>query len=147
MNIARNSDDFLLDSERAGLYYLPTERWENLGQQARRHGFHFLTADLSACRTTAEALSELGRAFAFPAWYGANFDALLDCLADPDWLMAPGQILLISGFASLRRSIGEDLSTLQEVLAAAAEERKTSAKPLWIVIDAPARGITPCPGA
>jgi hypothetical protein len=147
MNKASISNDFLPDGERAGLYYLPTERWENLGQQARRHGFHFLTADLSACRTTAEALGELGRAFVFPAWYGANFDALLDCLADPDWLTAPGQILLISGFASLRRSIGEDLSTLQEVLAAAAEERKTSAKPLWIVIDSPARGIPPCPGA
>ena len=147
MNRACISDNFLPDGERAGLYYLPAERSENLAQQARQHGFHFLTADLSACRTTAEALRELGRAFAFPEWYGANFDALLDCLTDPDWLTAPGQILLVLGFASLRRSIGKELSTLLEVLAAAAEERKATAHPLWILIDAPARGIAPCPGA
>lgn len=147
MNRASISDDFLPDGERAGLYYLPAERRENIGQHARRHGFHFLTADLSACRTTAETLSELGRAFAFPEWYGANFDALLDCLTDSDWLKAPGQILLILGFANLRQSVGEELSTLLEVLATAAEERKASAHPLWILIDASARGIAPCPGA
>lgn len=146
MNQDSKSDDFLPDGEHAGLYYLPPEHRDSVTHQACRHGFAVLPADLSACSTTTEVLTALGEACAFPAWYGANFDALLDCLADPDWHTAPGQLLLITGFACLRRNIGEDLSILQDALAAAVEERKTSAHPLWILIDAPARGIAPCPG-
>lgn len=146
MSKARMSDDFLTDGKRAGLYHLPAEHRQAVEQQAHRHGFAVHAADLSACRTTAEALAALGRACAFPEWYGGNFDALLDCLADPEGLSAPGQLLLISGIAPLRLKVADDLSLILDVLAAASEERRTNGPPLWILLDAPASGVAPWPG-
>ena len=147
MNQTCISDDFLPDGERAGLYHLPAERRDAIEQQARRLGFRISAADLSASLTIADALTELGRACAFPDWYGANFDALFDCLADTEALPAPGQLLLIAGLAALRRNSADELNTLLEVFAAAAEDRRSGTQPLWILIDAPAAGVPLCPGA
>lgn len=140
------SDNFLPDGERAGLYHLPAEHRQAVEQQAHQHGFALHTADLSACRTTADALAALGQACAFPEWYGGNFDALLDCLADPEGQDTPGQLLLISGIAPLRMRIAGELNTLLDVLAAATEERRSSGQPLWVLLDAPASGVAPWPG-
>jgi hypothetical protein len=49
--------------------------------------FQFLHADLSLSRPAhgRSVLRQLGKSLHFPDWYGANFDALFDCLCDPDW--------------------------------------------------------------
>ena len=142
MNRSSMSDDFLRDSTRAGLYYLAAEHHQAVARQASRLGFRLLHADLSACRTNADMLTELGRAFNFSEWYGANFDALFDCLTDPDWQAAPGHVLLISGNVAKGPP-----STLLEVLSAAAEERRTADHPFWILVDTPAHDLPPLPDA
>ena len=142
MNQSSMSDDFLRDSTRAGLYYLAAEHHQAVARQASRLGFRLLHADLAACRTNAEMLTELGRAFDFPEWYGANFDALFDCLTDPDWKAAPGHVLLILGNVAKGPP-----STLLEVLSAAAEERRTAGHPFWILVDTPAHDLPAFPDA
>lgn len=141
MNRSSMSDDFLCDSTRAGLYYLAAEHHQAVARQASCLGFRLLHADLSACRTNAEMLTELGRAFDFPEWYGANLDALFDCLTDPDWQADPGHVLLISGFAP------KDPGTLLEALSAAAEEQRTAGHPFWILVDTSAHDLPAFPDA
>ena len=41
---------------------------------------------MTATLSFGALLKQLGEALNFPDWYGANFDALHDCLTDPDCL-------------------------------------------------------------
>ena len=128
--------------EQAGIFHLPLGKASALRQRAERWHFVYLSADLSPAASTEAALKILGQACDFPDWYGANFDALLDCLLDSEWKPAPGHILYIEGCARLRQLNPDDFSTLLEVLRAASDCRKEMKQPLWILLDSPARGIS-----
>jgi RNAse (barnase) inhibitor barstar len=141
------SDKFLKNLPQAGLYYLPQTRRSALETAAAKIRFHLLSADLAECRTTAGALQQLGSALQFPIWYGANFDALYDCLTDADWQPGKGHVLLINGGDCLRQAEPEAFATLIEVFRAAAEARREADKPFWILLDTPARGIATLPEA
>lgn len=41
-------------------------------------------------RNKDEMLDQIGRALAFPEWFGHNWDALADCLLDMGWRPALG---------------------------------------------------------
>ncbi|MDR1994905.1 barstar family protein [Azonexus sp.] len=138
-----NITRLLADSNRAGLHHLPAGCRAAVEQSASRAGFRLLTTDLSPCRSKTAALAALGRACAFPDWHGGNLDALLDALCDPDWLPAPGHILLISGLDSLRQAAPDSLAVLLEVFSAACDERRASGRPLWILIDTSVAGTNP----
>ena len=43
-------------------------------------------------------LSGFGKALYFPEWYGANLDALKDCLTDFSWREATGYVLIHNNF-------------------------------------------------
>ncbi len=132
----------LMDPEQAGAFYLPAGYAEALRRQADAEHFTILSVDLGQAEDFESALEKLGAAFEFPDWYGANFDALVDCLVDPDWKPAPGHVLFIRGCAHLRQLNPDDFSTLLEVFLAAAETRREAKQPLWILLDTPARGIS-----
>lgn len=140
-------NNLLPDASQAGLYHLPPARRGEVQAQARAAHLIQLSADLSTSGEAGEILRELGRAFGFPIWYGANFDALHDCLTDPDWHPRKGLLLLISGLETLRHNDPEAFSTLVEVLRSAAQTRSTAQHPMWILLTSPARGIASLPDA
>lgn len=117
-----------------------------------RHGLFQLTdqtppaaglkVDLSDCTGTAQVLQAMGRALAFPEWYGANFDSLFDCLSDPD---APGCICL-SGLTDYQLRHPDDFATLIEVLRATCDARAEMEAPLVVCVDAAGSDIAPWPG-
>lgn len=137
----------LQDASRAGLYHLPAARRADVLAQARQAHLKQFSADLGDVGDAADVLRELGRTFEFPIWYGANFDALHDCLTDPDWHPRKGLLLLISGLEALRNNDPEAFSTLIDVLRSAAQTRSTDKHPLWILLTSPARGIVDLPDA
>lgn len=51
-------------------------------QEARRVGCRLLHADLSGARDRAGVFEALARGLALPDYFGANLDALYDCLTD-----------------------------------------------------------------
>lgn len=61
-----------------------------------------VAVDGAAMTTPAAMHAELARAFGFPAWYGHNLDALLDCLSSLDepgmstLALAPGGVVTIA---------------------------------------------------
>jgi len=100
-----------------------------------------VTVKLGKCQNTGDLLQCLGTALAFPDWYGANFDALFECLSDPD---SPAHIHLLGleGFANRNP---DDFSILLEVLRAACDARAEMEAPLIVCIDTAAADIAPWP--
>jgi len=48
------------------------------------------------CQTTQALLGEWARAFAFPSYFGHNWDAFDECITDLDWLPAYCYIAIVS---------------------------------------------------
>lgn len=75
------------------------------------------------CTTKQSLLKEFARALKFPPYFGHNWDALDECLADlADWLPANGYILVFSNSDQLLIDSEEDFRILIEVLQTAANE-------------------------
>jgi RNAse (barnase) inhibitor barstar len=140
-------DHMFKDIERSGVYTLPASRWSATESAAQKAGLCLLNATIPPHADKDKALAHLGAELGFPTWYGANFDALFDCLTAPDWRPAPGHVIRIKGVAGLRTANPADFATLVEVLKAAAEARKGDGHPFWILLDSPARGIAALPEA
>lgn len=141
------SAKLLNNASQSGVYYLPPARRKVLETSARKLNFDLLSAHIATHQTIADILRELGKALHFPDWYGANFDALYDCLSGPEWQVGMGHVLLINGLDSLRLADPEDFAALIEVFQAVAENHHPSGKPFWILLDTPARGVATLPEA
>lgn len=139
--------DLLTRPDRSGVYTLPPELQGVLTAAATSAGIALLTVDLFRCRTAASVLTKIGQALKFPDWYGANFDALNDCLGDPEWNPAPTLIVRFDGLKTLHDAHPESLATLVEVLQAVADERRSAGCAFWLLLDTPARGVAILPRA
>jgi RNAse (barnase) inhibitor barstar len=87
--------------------------------QAAQHRFVHVT--LTGIRERRPLLVAIGRAFEFPAWFGANLDALYDSLTDlPERLPAPGYVVVLDGLVQGAET--EDNAALLDVFRDVAEE-------------------------
>lgn len=98
----------------------------NQGQRAESlvrppTGFALKVIKGAKCQATAGLLTECARALDFPDYFGHNWDALEECLADLEWLPAKGYILLITDAARLLPDNEEEYETFLEVLRDAGE--------------------------
>jgi len=84
-------------------------------------GFALRVIKGSKCQTTAGLLTEFARALNFPDYFGHNWDALEECLADLDWLPAKGYILLLTDAAQVLPDDENEYETFLEVLRDAGE--------------------------
>ena len=73
------------------------------------------------CKTTANLFVEFSRALEFPDYFGHNWDALEECLADLEWLPAKGYILLITDAAHVLPDDEAQYETFLEILRDAGE--------------------------
>jgi RNAse (barnase) inhibitor barstar len=68
---------------------------DELRRWAARAGHRFVLVECSDCVDKSAVLKAIGRAFAFPDWYGANLDALYDCLTDLPERAVPGWVVVL----------------------------------------------------
>lgn len=73
--------------------------------------------DLAGCRDKAALLARVAAALEFPDWFGHNWDALADCLADLGWLPEDDLLLLLENVAGLRAAAPVDYKVALEILA------------------------------
>ena len=73
------------------------------------------------CKTPANLFAEFARALEFPDYFGQNWDALEECLADLEWLPAKGYILLITDAEGVLPDDDEEYETFLEILRDAGE--------------------------
>lgn len=129
----------------SGLFFADRARFPAIEKLAASRHCQVLAVDLAGAAETRAILERLGNELHFPDWYGSNFDALYDCLSDPDWQAANGHLLLLGGLSNWQSTIPDDFAILIDVLLAVVETRQDSAKPFCILIDTPADGLAPLP--
>ncbi len=104
----------------SGLLVLPREHSATTMLKAPP-GFLMRTIEGKKCRTSSSLFDEFSRVLSFPEYFGHNWDALEECLADLEWLPAKGYILLISDAHAVLPDDEEEYETLLEVLSDAGE--------------------------
>jgi RNAse (barnase) inhibitor barstar len=134
----------LTQPKQAGIYHLPHHGQTGLTKAAKALGFACFKVDFEESEHMGAILTALGQALHFPDWYGANFDALNDCLTDLSWREAPGYMLVIQG-ADAVHATANSFNALNEVLTNANEEWRGRDVPFWIFYDLRADGIATLP--
>ena len=92
-------------------------------------GLDAVRIDLDGCGDKAAFLERTAAALEFPAWFGGNWDAFFDCLADLSWRPAPGHVLVFENTADMRRHAPEVLDTALAILADAAAAWRARGRP------------------
>lgn len=76
------------------------------------------------CRTSRGLFDEFAAAWQFPPYFGENWDALDECLADLEWLRASAYVLIVADAARfLDAEPPETLRLFVEVVSDIARER------------------------
>jgi len=141
MNYAR----LLTRVEHAGVYHLPLDGAAPLAAAAEQNGYPVFRVDLAKAQNKDEMLDAIARVLAFPEWFGHNWDALLDCLADLSWLSnegVEGYVVILEHCDGIHgRAEAEFVQTLQ-VFENAANEWREQNVPFWCFVDMQADGIS-----
>lgn len=87
-----------------------------------------------------DLFDEISAAWQFPYYFGNNWNALDECLADLEWLPADAYVFALSDFNLLLTHLGETVGILLRLLANAAREWSTPVEKdeKW---DRPGRGF------
>jgi RNAse (barnase) inhibitor barstar len=93
-----------------------------LGRWAEETGQHFVEIDLADARDKKAVLRAIGRALEFPAWYGANLDALYDCLTDlPERANRGAWLIVLTHLPNTQQFDDDQCAALLDVFRDAAE--------------------------
>ena len=124
----------LQDPARSGVYRVA--RPDEVLDATRAGRPRLSRVSLAGATDKKELLSRLGIGLQFPPWFGANWDALEDCLTDLSWLKADGHVLLIEGASGLA---ADDFGVLRDVLSSSAQYWAGRGKSFFAVfVDGPA---------
>ncbi|MBV9023193.1 MAG: barstar family protein [Streptomycetaceae bacterium] len=103
-----------------------------------------VTLELHGVTDKAAFMDRCARSLHFPEWFGRNWDALFDCLTDPDWMQGRGGWLVrVSGWQGYEAAAPEQWRTALAVFTDAAERWRDTATPLRIELTGQAH---PTPG-
>lgn len=116
---------------------LTTEATAALCSLAGSLGFEAVRIDLATCSDKASFLERMAEALAFPAWFGQNWDAFFDCLADLSWRPARGYVLLLEQADTMRRDAPEALDTALAILGDAASAWESRGVPFRVFVSTP----------
>ena len=118
----------LSDASKSGVYR--TSRTDEILDAARGSALQVSRIELAGVTNKDALMQRVALAMAFPRWFGANWDALEDCLADLSWSKARGHVLLIEGAADLP---ADERGILVDILASAAAAWAERKRPFFAV--------------
>lgn len=118
----------LSDASKSGVYRAP--RAEEILNATRGSPLQVSRVGLAGAAGKEALMERMARALEFPHWFGGNWDALEDCLADLSWSAAAGHVLLIEGAAQLP---DDERGILVDILAAAATSWAERKRPFFAV--------------
>jgi RNAse (barnase) inhibitor barstar len=127
--------------EHASVYHMPLDGEAALVEAAEQNGFCVFRIDLSQAQDKQGLLEIIGKAMAFPEWFGHNWDALLDCLADLGWRPAEGYLVILEHCDGIHGRAENDFVQTLQVFEAAANEWRDQGIPFWCFVDMQADGI------
>ena len=100
-------------------------------------GLNAALIDLEGCVDESELFERIASALAFPDWFGANWDALFDCLNDLSWLPARGYVLVFEHTDGLAEEAPQVLHALRELLIESAVAWRERGVAFRAVMDVP----------
>lgn len=124
----------LADPSLSGVYMVEAGASADFLAAAMALDFAAVAIDLAGCSDRQDALARLASALKFPAWFGGNWDALADSLADMSWWPAAGYLLLIEHSAGWRAEEPEAFDTALEIIEEAAQAWAEQRKPFWALL-------------
>ena len=139
-----NYAELLTRAEHARVYHMPSDGEETLIAAAEQNAFGVFRIDLFQAQDKRGMLDSIGRAMSFPAGFGHNWDALLDCLADLGWHAdhgASGYLVILEHCDGIHGRAEADFVALLQVFEAAADEWREQGIPFWCFADMQADGI------
>ena len=136
-----NSTSQLAHPQRAGVYHLPLGGLADIELAAWKNDYAVFRVDLRGASSKQDALHCIAKALSFPASFGANFDALADCLGDMSWRPAEGYVIVLEHCDGLHGRAEQDFVDLIQIFSAAAEEWREQGKAFWCFVGLQADGI------
>jgi hypothetical protein len=127
-------EQLLIDPGEAGVFVRPADA-AALDAAAERAGLTRWTVDLGGVRTKEALLATLAERLEFPEWFGANWDALNDVLAERAWEQSRGVVLTLERCGELAHADPETFETALEVLDSVAEGCYDEDIPFWVLVD------------
>ena len=118
----------LNDASKSGVYRAPHER--DIVDAARGSELKVVRIELASAVTKDALLARIAGALDFPKWFGGNWDALEDCLADLSWSQAGGHVLLFHGAQALP---ADERGILIDILASSSASWKERGHPFFAV--------------
>jgi RNAse (barnase) inhibitor barstar len=101
---------------------------------SRLKGLHAFDVDCRAARSKRRLLAALARDLALPDYFGANWDALADCLTDLEWEPADGYVLVLRGLEGFARQSPQEYAMLIGVLMDAAAFWREEGVPFYVLL-------------
>ncbi len=101
---------------------------------------------LARCATRKDLLAAVAKALNFPDWFGHNFDALADCLADMCWQPADGYLVMLEHCDEIH---GTARGGLRQRCTSSSSRRgfwREEGLPFWCLVEMQADGIAWLPG-
>lgn len=90
--------------------------------------------DFGRAATKHDALAVVAASLDFPSWFGANWDALADCLGDMSWSPADGYLVIVEHLEAWRAANEADVETFLEVMCEARERHSQRGVPFDFVV-------------
>ena len=140
------TSSYFTDTATSGVYQLPGTELSALEEAAERKCLLWLQVRLGKAASLDAALQAIGKALAFPEWYGINLDALRDCLSDLGWRPAPGYVLVLARCSTLEEEDAAGFSSLLRVIADVAALWREQGIGFWCLVDARLPGLAQLPG-
>jgi hypothetical protein len=99
-------------------------------------GLEAIRIDLEGCQDKAGFLERIAAALGFPSWFGDNWDAFYDCLADLSWRPGNGWVLILENVHDLRLAAPDVLDTALAIMGDAALAWDERGLPLRVLVAA-----------
>jgi hypothetical protein len=126
-------EQLLTDPGEAGIFVRPADA-PALDAAAARAGLTCWNVDLAGVRSKAELLAALAARLQFPEWFGHNWDALNDVLAELAWEQSNGVMLTLEHCGDLAIADPDAFETALEVLDSVAENCYDEDIPFWVFV-------------
>jgi RNAse (barnase) inhibitor barstar len=124
----------LADPAACGVYTVAAGADADYIEAASSLDFASVVIDFDGCTGKDDALERMATALRFPEWFGGNWDALADCLADLSWLPAPGYLLLLARTEAWRTADPVAFETLSVILDDASGRWAGERIPFWALL-------------
>lgn len=128
----------LADPQQNAAWLVGESELDALDAAAHVEGHLVRRVSLAGCRDKHDLLQRIAAALAFPKTFGANWDALADCLGDLEWLPETGGYAWLFDHADdLRDASEQDFDTLCDILDDACKRWKECDTPCFAFLALP----------